>query len=254
MEAMTIESLLLSVWEEDGFVGKTRVPVGSSDLDVLAIHAGQGKVRIGETKVREGSQKVYVVDPWNIAEMKKQGTDFAAWLDGDNSGWAKWLHNLPNLWKDNSVPWLLDRSRVREIEVVFCCNLVLMCEQQEADAALQRAVIRYLGVDSSIEVRASVKPTFELVTDLIRKVFARIDDQYGRRFGDNFKDLFREIHRYLDPQLDRLVWDENGQHLGGQKKKKEHHEEIRKRAVLELLRALGIKRNELVEWSPELGN
>lgn len=39
MEAMSIETLLLSAWEEEGFVGKTRVPLGQSDVDVVAIHA-----------------------------------------------------------------------------------------------------------------------------------------------------------------------------------------------------------------------
>jgi len=34
MEAMCIETLLLSAWEE-GFVGKTRVPLDQSDVDVL---------------------------------------------------------------------------------------------------------------------------------------------------------------------------------------------------------------------------
>ncbi len=58
MEAMSVESLLLSAWEEEGFIGKTRVPLDMSDVDVLAIHAGAGKVRVGESKVREGSQTV----------------------------------------------------------------------------------------------------------------------------------------------------------------------------------------------------
>jgi hypothetical protein len=66
MEAMSIESLL-SAWEEEGFVGKTRVPLDQSDVDVLAIHAGEGKVRIGESKVREGSQTVYLVDDFSRA-------------------------------------------------------------------------------------------------------------------------------------------------------------------------------------------
>jgi len=110
MEAMSIESLLLSAWEEEGFVGKARVPLGSSDVDVLAIHASTGAVRLGEAKVREGSQQVYVLDEYNIGEMEKKGEDFAAWLGGDGSAWAKWLDNLQALWEEKDgqprVPWL----------------------------------------------------------------------------------------------------------------------------------------------------
>src|SRR5207302_282430 len=58
MEAMSIEQLLLSAWEEKGFVGQTRVPLGKSDVDVLAVNP-VGGILFGEAKVREGSQRVY---------------------------------------------------------------------------------------------------------------------------------------------------------------------------------------------------
>ena len=39
MEAMS--NLLLSTWVEDGFVGKTRVPVGRTDLKARQIKDGE---------------------------------------------------------------------------------------------------------------------------------------------------------------------------------------------------------------------
>jgi hypothetical protein len=79
MEAMSVESLLLSAWEEEGFVGKTRVPLDQSDVDVLAVHAGEGKVRVGESKVREGSRRVYLVDDSSLSWMGEQPhQDFTA--------------------------------------------------------------------------------------------------------------------------------------------------------------------------------
>jgi hypothetical protein len=144
MEAMSIESLLLSAWEEEGFVGKTRVPLAMSDVEVLAIHAAEGKVRVGESKVREGSQAVYVVDDSSLAWMDSQPyPDFTAWMGDD---WSRWLGNLPRLWDtegEPAVPWLLPASQVKGLQVVFCCNLVVLCDRQQIDEALRRAAVRF---------------------------------------------------------------------------------------------------------------
>ncbi len=259
MEAMSIESLLLSTWEEDGFVGKARVPLGTSDVDVLAIHAQERKVRVGETKVREGSQKVYVIDDWTLTWIESAPhKDFGDWLK-DFGDWHRWLGNLPKLWCDDgkpAVPWLPHASKVKEIQVVFCCNLYLLCAQQEVDDALRRAAVRYLGenpalvgrLDAGLQVKAEVKPTVEIVTSLIEAGFKRIEDGYGRRFGDNFKDLFREVHRYLCPALDRLPCDGEGLRLGT--RKESFKSEIRKATVLGLLKKMGVSDEELREWLP----
>jgi hypothetical protein len=253
---MTIETLLLAAYEMKGFVGKTRVPMGQSDVDALAIHPEEGKVLLGEAKVREGSQKLYIVDDWNMAEMKKSRQDFAAWLMGDESGWAKWLHNLPKLWDAEGkpqVPWLFHGSQVKEIEVVFCCNLVVKCDPEEANDALQRAAARFLRteqnalvakrvVDSLLHVKARVLPTVELIFELISAVFQTIDAGYGRRFADPCRDMFREVHRYLYPSLDRLVYDKDGK--SSEKRKKKDEEEIQKKTLLSLLDALGIGRDK----------
>lgn len=66
MEAMSVESLLLAAWEEEGFIGRNRVPIGNSDIDALALNMHERRVRIGETKVRMTSQHVFPVDDHHL--------------------------------------------------------------------------------------------------------------------------------------------------------------------------------------------
>jgi hypothetical protein len=226
-----------------------------SDLDVLAIHATSGKVRVGESKVREGSQTVYLVDDASLAEIAAHPhQDFTAWLGDD---WSKWLGNLPWLWDAEgrpAVPWLLPASLVQEVQVVFCCNLFVLCDQRQADEALRRAVARFvrdnpalaLKVESPGFITARVTPTVEVVTDLVRAVFGRIDRGYGRRFADHFKDVFREVHRYLWPALNRLPYSQEGKSLST--RKRPYQERVRKETVLGLMRAMGVGEAELREW------
>ncbi len=255
MEAMSVESLLLSAWEEDGYVGKARVPVGPSDVDVLAVHAGRGSVRVGEAKVRDGSQTVYVVDESSmafIAESPEQ--DFAAWME---EAWSGWLANLPRLWGEDgepAVPWLPRLPEVREIQVVFSCNLFVFCGRAGPDEALARAALRSLRenpavatrIDAGLRVTAAVKATGEVAADLARAVSARIESGYGRRFGDLFKDLFRELHRYMAPALTRLPADAEGRTLGA--RKAPFAERVRRATALGLLAAMGVGEGELRGW------
>ncbi|HJT76776.1 MAG TPA: hypothetical protein VJ739_06200 [Gemmataceae bacterium] len=256
---MSIESLLLSAWEEEGFVGKTRIPLAMSDVDVLAIHAAEGKVRVGESKVREGSQTIYLVDDSSLAWIESQPhPDFAAWMGED---WSRWLGNLPKLWDligRPAVPWLLPASQVKELQVIFCCNLVVFCDRGQADEALQRSVVRHLRENPALAgwgnkpdfVKAKVTPTVEVVTDLTRNVFDRVESGYGRRFANHFKDMFREVHRYLQPELNRLPYDREGQKLGT--RKTPYKERVRKETVLGLLKAMGVGEDELRRWLVEV--
>src|SRR5262249_7321864 len=129
---------------------------------------------------------------------------------------------------------------------------------ERADAALARAVARALQTNSiiagrvhqgSLMVRGHVKPTLDVVTDLMAAVFAYIDDGYGRRFANPFKDVFRELHRYLKPELDRLPYDDAGQRQGT--RKAPHHERVRADATLQILGALGVGKEELSRWLAE---
>jgi hypothetical protein len=56
-----------------------------SDVDVLAILPNEGKVRVGETKIPEGSPKIYPVDDSSLAWIASQPQqDFADWLAASN--------------------------------------------------------------------------------------------------------------------------------------------------------------------------
>lgn len=259
MEAMSVEQLLLAAWEEEGFIGKTRVPVGASDLDVLAVNLNTRTVRTGESKVREGSQRVYVVDDWCVAEMGRPGIDFRWWLE---EGWSKWLNTLPQAWDQTGqpvVPWLPPIQQVDRIEVVFCCNLHLFTDQRDAvHDALSRAAESSLRenpalgerLDAGLPVKGSVRSTLESACDLMRFVRRRISEQsYGRRFGDPFKDLARELHRYLNPDMVRLPKDERGEVLGPRKSAFEG--KLRRHTGLAVLAALGVEPDEVRRWINE---
>jgi hypothetical protein len=255
MEAMSIESLLLSTWEEEGFIGKTRVPVGMSDIDVLAIHPAERRVRIGESKVRDGSQKIYVVDESSLAWIKQQtNKDFTEWM---TDVWSRWMENLPLIWDENGrpqVPWMVPLADVNQIEVMFCCNLVCLCERQTIDESLNRASIRFLGKNPKLApkvlqkdfVKSHVIPTSDVVIGLIAHAFRKIEAGYGRRFADLLKDAFRELHRYLRPALDRLPCDSNEKPLSN--RKNPFHESIREKTALSIVHALGIEDEELRNW------
>lgn len=253
MEPMSIERLLLANWEEEGFIGKNRVPIDREDLDVLALNPNTKTIRIGQVKVRGGSQLIEVVDDLDLARMTAFGTDFESWLVGD---WASWLKTLPKAWDNNGmpvVPWLPPISQVDVIEVVFSCNHRDFTRQSKViDDSLQRAVERHLRqnkalpnrLDAGMVVRGKVCSTLELVCNLFRLVFRRIhEDSYGRRFGDPFKDLVREVHRYLYPELHWIPKNKQGVPTGTQKAP--FHTQVRKQAIVDLLDSLGVTLKEL---------
>lgn len=253
MEAMSVESLLLSAWEEDGYVGKTRVPIGDSDIDVLAIQPGSNIVRFGETKVTEGSQKVSILDAANLALFEAEKSDIVEWLEA----WSDWLRNLEVLWNSDGhakVPWIPEAGQLGEVQVVFCASLQVLDEREKADAALKREVYKRLArnplikkqLEAGMQVNARLQSTVEVLMDLIESVCKRIDSGYGRRFGSPIKDVVREIHRYLTPQLSRIPKDENDKRRG--QLKKPFADSIRKKTVLNLLKAFGVQEHELKEW------
>ncbi|MBY0522405.1 MAG: hypothetical protein K2R98_03365 [Gemmataceae bacterium] len=258
MEAMSVEQMLLASWEANGFIGKTRVPIGSADLDAVATHPATRTVRIGEAKVRMGSQKVYVVDDWCYAEMHRLDAGFEWWME---EGWSAWLATLPRLWKDDGtsvIVWVPPVSEISEIQVVFCCNLAFFgADCAAAHQALGRAAQRSLSENRAVAERAAgikisglVKPTVDVVIDLATSVRRKIDEEgYGRRFGDPVKDLLRELHRFFHPALDRVPMDVQGNQLST--RKRSFADRLRKDKVLKFLGGLGISPSELSQWLTE---
>jgi hypothetical protein len=259
MEAMSVEKLLLSIWEEEGFVGKTRVAVGPSDVDALAVKPTEGVVRIGEAKVREGCTLVYPVDQEHLVEMAKDGEDFQWWL---GAGWSSWLDNLPRLWEPSgtpTVPWLLPASELTRIDVTFLCNLWVFGDAAEADDAMKRTSIRHLrqnpaistALDNgSLTVTGRVLPTASAIEDLLRVVVSRVwEDGYTRRFGDPVKDVLRELNRYVNPFVKRIPRDGDGVRIDT--RRQEFQLKVRRATVLGLLDALGVSPEELTEMLSE---
>jgi hypothetical protein len=258
MEAMSVESLILSAWEEEGYVGRTRVPLGMSDVDVLAVNANKGSVRVGESKVRNGSQFLYILDFWDIEHKISDPKDMTCWLEE----WSTWLENLPKLWDSDGhavVPWVFHADAMKEFEVHFCSNVEVFGDPQAADLALQRAAEWFLRknpclqnrVANSFSVHGRFLSTIEVVFQQIESVCVRIEEGYGRRFGDPIEDVIREMHRYLRTDLGRIPLDYTGKKLS--KNKEPFAAEIRKRTALKLLQVLGIKQDEMRQWVADRG-
>jgi hypothetical protein len=253
MEAMSIESMLLSLWEEEHFVGKTRVPVGQSDVDVLALRVRDKRVRIGEAKIREGSRRVYLLDDSSLARMNATvETDFTnQWLE---PSWQRWLSNLPELWTHDGapvVPWLPQLVDAAVVEVWFVCNLNVLADRGLVNKSFQRGVERHLRknkalasrLDANLRVEARVVATIEVVFDLIKQTCERIGDGYGRRFGDPIKDMIRELRRYLHAEIDRLQYDASGNAVDSSRAVT--RDKTRNETVKNLLAAFGITELDL---------
>jgi hypothetical protein len=256
MEAMSVEQMVLSSWEGDGFIGKNRVPIASSDLDALAVNYAKKAVRLGECKVREGSQRVYVIDDSSCAAMKLPEQDFEWWME---EIWSGWLNTLPRVWADDGNPaikWVPAVNHVEVVEVVFCCNLaILTVNRSEIDAALGKAARRHLTINPAIQKRLDqglivsgrVTTTLEVILDIGKFVRNKIDEEkYGRRFADPIKDLFREIHRYLSPQLNRLPCSSEGQQL--ETRKRSFEQNIRMATFFGIMEALGVSKQEANDY------
>lgn len=179
---------------------------------------------------------------------------FEWWLGED---WSRWLNVLPKLWSDEGnpcVPWLLPIAEVKVIEVVFCCNLHILCDSTKASALLRRSVLSQFeknpavaGYLKDITVNAELMTTVGIAFSLSRSIARRIEEEgYGRRFGDPFKDMFRELHRYLRPYFDRIPCDASGAPLG--LRKEPFAADLRKQTALGLLDALGVSSQEIQSW------
>lgn len=254
MEAMGVETLLLSVWEEEGFIGRARVPFGQSDLDVLAFNPTRSAVRVGEAKVREGCNLVYPLDHSCLSEMRKPGVDFTYWL---GKQWSAWLVNLPLLWDSTGAPgearWLPALGQVSFLEVTFLCNVWVFGAQGDADDALAKAATKSLRKNTAIKaaldggklkVSGQVLPTSVAIQRLIRAIRSRIcDDRYARRFGDPLKDSIRELNRFLNPSVKTIPCNAAGQRTAT--RKGSAHDEIRLETLRGLLDSLGVTKAEL---------
>ena len=142
---MSVERLLLAEWEEDGFVGRTRVPVEARTWTSWQSTSTPGAC----ASASQRSGKGHSASTWSMTgartELERPGTDFEWWLTDE---WSRWLKTLPHAWDEAgqpAVPWLPPVTNVRSIEVTFCCNLHSFTSRAEVvDDSLRRAAERHL--------------------------------------------------------------------------------------------------------------
>ncbi|MBI5480307.1 MAG: hypothetical protein HY906_15695 [Deltaproteobacteria bacterium] len=188
MEAMALESLVASVWRQEGFLTVVRhairVEGGYSDVDVVGVRA-DGVVRVGECKARGAARSVNV--------------------DVGRRGWSSWwdasLRNLTRLW-DDRPPWLPAVSAVSRLEFHLVGNVWFRSagERQAADARLTKAMKTHVSARLKRKSVAKISPSVDLVIKAISSVRNDVvDEAWGKRFGDPLLDAVRELVRYLNP-------------------------------------------------------
>ncbi len=188
MEAMALESLVASVWRQEGFLTILRHPLrvtrGYSDIDVAGVRA-DGVVRIGECKARGPAQRVFV--------------------DNGRRGWSRWwdasLKNLGLLWKDNPE-WLLKTQAISSVEFHLVGNVWFPNEagKRRAEARLVRKVRSQLPRTLRRSARAIVTPSIDLFVATLATVHRDVVElKWGKRYGDPLLDAVRELVRYLYP-------------------------------------------------------
>jgi hypothetical protein len=233
--------------------GRCHPAVASSGVSAVA---GAGKASVGAVvtaKVTDGSQMVYLVDDGNLAWMEAGNDDFTTtWLEPP---WDGWLANIAALWTNEglpAMPWLPRLSDVDVVEVIFCCNLTVLCDRERVNAAFRRGVVRRLSsgnkaaadrIAGGLRVEAGVMSTLDVAASNIGKTVSSIRGGYGRRFGDPFKDMVREIYRFLDAAPYRRREDSNHSRTGSTRKAV--RDEIRAATAGRLLDALGIGKDEV---------
>lgn len=231
MEAMGVETLLLMCWEEEGYIGKARVPVGNADIDVLAFNSNQKEVRIGEVKAQKSASTVFVFNESDLRELDADDQKLDSYLDQ----WVGWKKTIPKLWDregKSQVQWLPDLAHISTIHFAFCANVHVFGERTPLENVLQRSVRDLLNVGDAIAVRAQVLSTLEVATRLITHVRNR---ECGRRFGDPLRDTLREIVRFLEPTLEGTPRTLEGKKLD----KESASKKVRDDTILQLTKAFG---------------
>lgn len=210
MEAMALERLLLSSWEAEGFIGKTRVRVPSEsywrEIDALALRAGttgQLELRLGEVKARGAASAVWAVDG--------RARDADWWL-GEWSSFAEGICALyPHSDGSSPLAGLPRWNDLSRVDVFFVFNGWEVPGSNGMDAL--RAGIRAMLSKSwgyaqenpraLANLNVQALSTRDLILDTFAAVKRQVAEGRGARYGDPVLDVARELFRFLSPGVVR---------------------------------------------------
>ena len=232
MEAMTIEEITsnwLKICKQYQFC-ETRVPIlrkiniepknkneyiqkSNSDVDFFGWKVSDDNdgydICFGEVKVRGNQNNINVyIDGGNKNFMKWLGpwaesyqNIKAYFLEEDNGYLNERLHKYLGFYPDevNNVNiafvgsiWIddiKDRKLLKKIETDFAMSIYENYKDDLPDSF------------SKGNITSTIRPTFCIISDLVRYCKNDINNGYTTRYGDIFFDIIREINRYQNPSL-----------------------------------------------------
>lgn len=228
MESMSIEVITsdwLKLCKEYSFC-ETRIPIlrriknkkGNiqqlySDVDYFGWKVSDDKdgydICFGEVKVR-GNQNVVKV---YIDDVHK---NFLDWLDG----WAKSYQNIKAYFQKEDDGYLNDRlhkylgfypHEVNNVNIAFVGGIWIdnikngeLLKKIENDFAMSIYENYKKDLPDSLSkenITSTIRPTFCVISDLVKYCKNDINNGYTKRYGDIFFDIIREINRYQNPSL-----------------------------------------------------
>ena len=182
-----------------------------SDVDFFGWKVSDDKdgydICFGEVKVR-GNQNVVKV------YIDEEHKNFLDWLDG----WAKSYQNIKAYFQEGDDGYLNKRlhkylgfgpDKVNNINIAFVGNIWIkdinndekLLENIEQEFANSIHEIYKDDLPDSLKITSTIRPTFCVISDLVKYCKNDINNGYTKRYGDIFFDIIREINRYQNPSL-----------------------------------------------------
>ena len=227
MEAMTIEEISsdwLKLCRKYQFC-ETRIPIlrkiknqkSNSDVDFFGWKVSDDKdgydICFGEVKVRGTPKNVIVyID-------KDDHKNFLDWLDD----WGKSYQNIKAFFQKDGDGFFLNKrlhkylgfgpDKVNNINIAFVGNIWIedinndkkLLGRIEEDFAKSIYEIYKKDLPDSLNITSTIRPTFCVISDLVKYCKNDINNGYKKRYGHMFFDIIREINRYQNPKVLRTT-------------------------------------------------
>jgi hypothetical protein len=188
-----------------------------SDVDFFGWKVSDDKdgydICFGEVKVRGTQNNVIVY----IDEIRD---NFLDWLDD----WANSYQNIKAYFQKEDDDYLNERlhkylgfypDKVNNVNIAFVGNiwiddikdgeLLQNIEQKFAENIYENYKDDLPDLLSKENITSTIRPTFCVISDLVKYCKNDIKNGYTKRYGDIFFDIIREINRYQNPSVLRTT-------------------------------------------------
>ena len=187
-----------------------------SDVDFFGWKVSDDKdgydICFGEVKVRGTPKNVIVYIDKDVHK------NFLDWFDD----WAKSYQNIKAYFQEGDDGYLNKRlhkylgfgpDKVNNINIAFVGNIWIedinndkkLLGRIEEDFAKSIYEIYKKDLPDSLNITSTIRPTFCVISDLVKYCKNDINNGYKKRYGHIFFDIIREINRYQNPSVLRTT-------------------------------------------------